>query len=85
MERFEKEISSLTDYFSKTVTEVKSDFTDDIRNMQKLRARDKSDAEVKLKDINTRLEINSTDILKHHEYFGALAQGVSILTENLNI
>ena len=47
VERFEKEIASLTDYFKKTVQDVRKDFTDDIRSMQKLRARDKSDADVK--------------------------------------
>ena len=46
VERFEKEISSLTEYFKKTVQDVRKDFTDDIRSMQKLRARDKSDADV---------------------------------------
>ena len=51
VERFEKEIQSLTEFFNKTVSEVKKDFSDDIRNIQKMRARDKSDAEVKFKQL----------------------------------
>ena len=47
VEGFAKEIENLTDYFKKAVQDVRKDFNDDIRSMQKLRARDKSDADLK--------------------------------------
>ena len=47
MERFETEILKLTDFFKQTVMDVKKDFNDDIRSMQKMRARDKSDQDSK--------------------------------------
>ena len=47
VERFEQELLNMTEYFTKQVQDVRTDFTDDIRSMQKLRARDKSDADVK--------------------------------------
>ena len=46
VERFEHELFNMTEYFTKQVQDVRKDFTDDIRSMQKLRARDKSDADV---------------------------------------
>jgi len=49
VERFAKEISTLTDYFAKNVEDVRKDFNDDIRSLKKLRARDKSDADLKFR------------------------------------
>lgn len=46
VERFEQELGNMTEYFKKQVKDVRKDFTDDIRSMQKLRARDKSDSDV---------------------------------------
>lgn len=33
VDKFEKELATLTDYFKTTVKEVRSDFTDDIRSL----------------------------------------------------
>ena len=49
VERFAKEISTLTEYFAKNVEDVRKDFNDDIRSLKKLRARDKSDADLKFR------------------------------------
>ena len=49
VERFAKEISTLTKYFAKNVEDVRKDFNDDIRSLKKLRARDKSDADLKFR------------------------------------
>ena len=40
------------EFFKKQVQEVKKDFVDDIRSLQKLRARDKSDQDIILKTVN---------------------------------
>jgi len=51
-ERFEKEISGMTEYFKKAVKDVRQDFTDDIRTIMKNRARDKSDQDLLMSEIN---------------------------------
>lgn len=85
VETFEKEIHGITEYFKKAVEDVRKDFTGDIRSMQKLRARDKSDADRAIRDINEKLALNSLDIAKHQEYFSTFAQSLAILTENVNM
>lgn len=53
--------------------------------MKKLRARDKSDADVKFKLQGEQIHSTSQDILKYHDYFNCMAQAISILTENVNM
>ena len=84
-ERFEKELKNMAEYFKKAVDDVRKDFTDDIGSMKKLRARDKSDADVKFKFQGEKLHTNSQDMLKYHDYFNCMAQAISILTENVNM
>jgi len=43
VERFEKEIINMTDYFNTTVSEVRKEFNEDMRNIARNRARDKAD------------------------------------------
>jgi len=65
VERFEKEIEVLTEYFKKSVFDVRKDFNDDIRNINKMRCRDKSDMDVRLLEIDNGIKISCKDILKH--------------------
>lgn len=50
-----------------------------------MRARDKSDTEVKLKHLGEKLHNTCKDLLKYHDYFNCMAQAISILTENVNM
>lgn len=52
VERFETELNSVTEYFKRQVQDVRTDFEDEIRQMQKMRARDKSDADNSFKDLD---------------------------------
>lgn len=52
VERFETELNSVTEYFKRQVQDVRSDFEEEIRQMQKMRARDKSDADNSFKDLD---------------------------------
>jgi len=44
--RFEKQLAGQAESFKKAVADVRSDFRDDLRAIQKLRARDRSDQDV---------------------------------------
>ena len=56
VQRFEKELGNLTEYFKKAVQDVRTDFNDDIKNIKRLRARDKSDQDLKFQDHGQKLE-----------------------------
>ena len=85
VENFEGQILNLTEFFKKSVEDVRKDFNDDIRAIQKMRARDKSDADQLLSKIKENLEAHGLDLAKHQEYFSTFAQSISILTENVNM
>jgi hypothetical protein len=50
-----------------------------------LRARDKSDADIKFEEHIERIVSNKDEIDRHKEFFGSIAQAISILTENINM
>ena len=50
------------EFFKKQVQEVKKDFVDDIRSLQKLRARDKSDQDIILKTVNQKINQCEFDV-----------------------
>ena len=64
---------------------MRKDFTGDIASMKKMRARDKSDADVQFKQQGEKIYTTSKDLLKYHDYFNCMAQAISILTENVNM
>ena len=73
VERFEQELGNMTEYFKKQVQDVRKDFTDDIRSMQKLRARDKSDSDVHFEEQGDKIFKNASEIMRHNDYFNILA------------
>jgi hypothetical protein len=84
-ERFEKEIAVMTSDFKKQVTEVRKDFTDDIRGMQKNRARDKTDQGLQYKNFYQALDASRSDVVRHQGYLETVAQTISLLMENINM
>lgn len=84
-ERFEKEIAVMTADFKKQVTEVRKDFTDDIRAMQRNRARDKADQDLQYRDFYQALDGTRDDVGKHQGYLETMAQTISLLMENINM
>ena len=85
VERFETELNSVTEYFKRQVQDVRSDFEEEIRQMQKMRARDKSDADNSFKDLDKQLTVLQEDLTKYQDYFSCCAQSISIITENINM
>jgi L-amino acid N-acyltransferase YncA len=65
VERFETELNSVTEYFKRQVQDVRSDFEEEIRQMQKMRARDKSDADNSFKDLDKQLTVLQEDLIKY--------------------
>lgn len=65
VQRFEEELANQAEFFKKQVQEMRNNFDEDIRFMQKLRARDKTDNELKYKELEENIQMNSQDILKH--------------------
>ena len=65
--------------------DTRKDFNDELRHINKMRARDKSDMDVRQKGMDKTIEINATDIRTHQSYFSTFAQSISLITENLNM
>lgn len=65
VERFETELNSVTEYFKRQVQDVRRDFEEEIRQMQKMRARDKSDADNSFKDLDKQLTVLQEDLIKY--------------------
>ena len=84
-ERFETEIQAVTEYFKGAVRDTRKDFNDELRHINKMRARDKSDMDVRQKQIDKNIEVNAKDIQTQQQYFSTFAQSISLLTENLNM
>jgi hypothetical protein len=53
--------------------------------MQQKRARDKADQDNQYRDFHKDLDITQQDILRHQDYFSAMAQTIAILIENVNM
>lgn len=79
------EIKNITEYFNKKTEDVRKDFTEDMRRITQLRARDKTDQEIRFAKNDDEIERNATSIRFYVDYFRTLAQAVSILTENTNM
>lgn len=75
----------VSEYTKKQVQKVQADFAGDIRSMQKLRARDRSDYDIILEKQNAKLDELRNGIDKHETYFETFAASISLLTENLNM
>ena len=73
VENFETKIGNLTEYFNQKVREVRKDFAEDMRNLQKLIHRHKSDADVRAENHDSRIILNTDDIAKHKTYFSTIA------------
>lgn len=52
---------------------MRSDFEEEIRQMQKMRARDKSDADNSFKDLERQLKVLQEDLVKYQDYFSCCA------------
>ena len=75
----------ITDYCKKQMLKVQADFGDDIRSMQKLRARDRSDYDLILQKIQDKIDENKNLLDVNQTYFETFAQSISLLTENINL
>ena len=62
VENFESELHSTTEYFKGAVKDVRHDFNDELRHMNKMRARDKSDQDVRQREIDRMIQVNARDI-----------------------
>ena len=65
--------------------QVQTEVQDDIRNLHRLRARDKSDNDVVFTKHFNSIHDARVDINKHENYFETLAQSISMIAENINM
>jgi len=84
-DKFEREMLIVSNYCKAQTKKVQSDFKDEIRSMQKLRARDRADYDVILNTMKVHIRENRADIDNHSTYFNTFAQSIALLTENLNM
>ena len=73
VERFETELETTKEFFKKQVTDVRNDFEEDIRSMQKMRGRDKTDMENRSADHWVYIKKNCADSEKYKNYFSTIA------------
>ena len=73
VEGFNTKIENLTEYFNQKVKEVRKDFAEDMRNLQKLIHRHKSDSDVRAENHDGRIVSNTGDIMRHKTYFATIA------------
>ena len=85
VERFETELTSKEEFFKKQVADVRNDFQEDIRSMQKLRARDKTDMENRSTEHWGYIKKAQDDKIKYQNWFSTIAQAISMMTENINM
>ena len=78
-------MSIITDYCKKQMLKVQADFAEDIRSVQKLRARDRSDYDLIMQKIQEEIDsiVNKLDV--NQTYFETFASSISLLTENINM
>ena len=67
------------------MTKVQADFNEDIRSMQKLRARDRSDYDLILQKMQEKIDQNRHLLNVNQTYFETFASSISLLTENINL
>ena len=84
-DRLENEMLRVTEHLKKYIMKTQEDLSDGIRELHKLRARDKSDYDLKHTEHRNRLTDHKTEINKHKTYFDTLAQSISIIAENINM
>lgn len=64
---------------------MKMDGSEDVRNLQKKFAKDKSDQQLIMRKMQERIEDNFVNIKRHANNFDVLASGIAILAENVNL
>lgn len=82
---FDEQMITITDYCKKQMNKVQNDFQEDIRSMQKLRARDRSDYDLIFDKQLQKINYNKGVIDHHQGYFETFATSISLITENLNM
>jgi Rps23 Pro-64 3,4-dihydroxylase Tpa1-like proline 4-hydroxylase len=85
MDKFEQEMLTVSDYCKKRMEKIREEFAEDIRSMQKLRARDRSDYDQILNKIKGKIKDNKDEIDVHATYFETFANAIALLTENINM
>jgi len=75
----------VSEYCKKQIDKVTLDFKEDIKSMQKLRARDRSDYDLIVKKQQDLILNQKHEIDVHSTYFETFATCISLLTENINM
>lgn len=83
--KFEGEMLRVSEHLKDQLSQLNTDFTDNIKNVHKARARDKSDNDRVVAEHATHIEEARVDLDRHQTYFDTLAQSIALIAENINM
>ena len=66
-------MTRLSEYVKKNLAKQAADFSDEMRSIQKLRARDKSDSDQKYFQLSSMLDNCQNDLARDQHYFESIA------------
>ena len=66
-------MTRLSEYVKKNLAKQAADFSDEMRSIQKLRARDKSDSDQKFTQLSSMLDNCQKDLVRDLHYFESIA------------
>ena len=66
-------MTRLSEYVKKNLAKQAADFSDEMRSIQKLRARDKSDSDQKFTQLSSMLDNCQKDLARDQHYFESIA------------
>jgi hypothetical protein len=66
-------MTRLSEYVKKNLAKQASDFSDEMRNVQKLRVRDKSDSDQKFDKLFEMFDHCKKELIHHQQYFESIA------------